>query len=92
MHLLSKIVIPMVESRWKKVAYAMGYSTYEVDSIDKNSQNLNQRCENLFTDWLNSNPDATWLVLLKFIKQVDELLAAAEEIEKKIVSGMMLII
>ena len=64
------------------MAYSMGYPVYEVDAIQEESHDLQQRCQKLFSNWLNTNHHPTWGNLLKRIKAVDDLTAAAEEIEK----------
>ena len=92
MHLLNKIVIPRIEAVWKDVAYSMGYELHIVDAIDQNSHNLKQCCQNLFADWLRKNCDPTWEALLRYIKDVDDLVAAAEEIKKELISGNYMII
>ena len=83
MHLLNKIVIPRIKSKWDDVAYSMGKSFHYVEGIQKESRhNLKQCCQKLFSDWLETSHHPTWGLLLKHIKDVDDLSAAAEEIEK----------
>ena len=48
---------------------------------EEESPDLKQRCERLFSDWLKTSYHPTWGYLLKCIKQVDDLTAAANEIE-----------
>ena len=81
MHLLNKIVIPKIKAMWKDVAYSMGRSVYDVDAIQEESHDLKQCCQKLFSDWLKTSHHPTWGILLKRIKEVDDLTAAAEEIE-----------
>ena len=84
MHLLNKIVIPRIRANWRDVAYSMGYSD-EVDAIQEESHHdLKRCCQKLFTDWLKTSHYRTWGNLLKCIKDVDDLSAAAEEIEKSL--------
>ena len=84
MHLLNKIVIPKIKSMWEDVAFSMGCSIYEVEAIRKESHDLKQRCQKLFSDWLKTSHHPTWGKLLKCIKEVDDLTAAAEDIEKRL--------
>ena len=87
MHLLNKIVTPMIMVEWKAVAYSMGCPPYRVDAIQMESNNnLSQCCEKLFADWLKTSSNPTWKFLLVSIEDVD-LTAAAETIQKELVSG-----
>ena len=87
MHLLNKIVIPKIKTDWKDVAYSMGYESDVVKAIEKESYyQMKECCQNLFAEWLKKR-DPTWEVLLRYIKDVDDLVAAAEKIEEELVSG-----
>ena len=83
MHLLNKIVIPRIKAKWDDVAYSMGKSFHYVEAIQIESHNLKKCCQKLFSDWLETSHHPTWGNLLKYIKDAD-LLAAAEEIEKRL--------
>ena len=88
MHKLNKIVIPRIQSKWKNVAYSMRYQIHDVDAIEKECNHvLRDCCQHLFSKWLTTRHHPTWRKLLDYIKGVDDLVAAAEEIEKKLVSG-----
>ena len=87
MHLLNKIVVPRIKAEWKDVAFSMGYEPHDVDAIDQDFRNLKQRCQYLFADWLGKNHNPTWEALIKYIKDVEDLVAAAEKIEEDLVSG-----
>ena len=88
MHKLNKIVIPRIKSEWKKVAYSMEYKIHDVDAIEKECHHvLEDCCQHLFSKWLRTKLHRTWRELLDYIKDVDDLVAAAEEIEEKLVSG-----
>lgn len=88
MHLLNKIVTPRIMSEWKAVAYSMGYSPYHVCAIQMESNNnLRQCCDNLFANWLKTSSNPTWKFLLVSIKDIVELTAAVETIQKELVSG-----
>ena len=84
MHLLNKIVIPRIRANWRDVAYSMGCSVYDVDAIQEESHDLKQCCHKLFSGWLKTSRHPTWGLLLKRIKDVDDLSAASEEIEKRL--------
>ena len=88
MHHLNKIVIPRIKSEWEDVAYSMGYRFRDVKAIKKESLNdLKECCQKLFSDWLDTSRNPTWKTLLEYIKDVDDLSAAAEEIEEELHSG-----
>ena len=88
MHRLKKIVIPRIISKWKDVAYSMRYKIYDVDATEIECNHvLRDCCQHLFSKWLTTRLHPTWGELLDYIKDVDDLEAADEEIEKKLVSG-----
>ena len=89
MNELLKIVIPKINAKWKDVAYSMRYKVYEVDAIETGCHDLNKCCAKLFTDWLTTHhvpTPKTWRTLLDCLKQVNELTAAVEEIEKELIN------
>ena len=84
---LTKIVIPRVKVYWKDLVYCMRYDS-EVESFDKEGWSDHERCEGLFRIWLNSSrgpTPKTYQILLKYIKKIDDLTAASEEIESKLI-------
>ena len=86
---LINIVIPRVKVHWKWLAYAMRYDSL-VESFNKEGGNLDECCEKMFRNWLNSNhgpTPVTYHTLLKYIKKVKELAAASEEIEEELIEG-----
>ena len=81
---VKEIIIPNVKAHWKDLAYAMKYSIEDVKGFDGNGRSLEERCENLITDWLTSShgpTPKTYQTLLNYIKKVNLLTAAAEKIE-----------
>jgi len=59
------------------------YIPSEISAIEKESCDLKDCCQRLMTRWLDTNcgcTPKTWQTLLKCIKDVEELTAAAEEI------------
>jgi len=84
---LIKIVIPRVKANWEYLAYSMGYKANEVKGFKGDGKDLKEQCRNLFEDWDTTGRGCTpktWEKLLERIKAVDELTAAAEEIEKEL--------
>ena len=74
-------------AKWKDVAYTMRYEIYEVDAIATECHDLKGCCEKLFTNWLTTGHGPTpknWQTLIGHLKQVDDLTAAVEEIEKEL--------
>jgi len=90
MWILIKIVIPKIKAKWKDVAYSMGYKVHDVDAIATESpHNLKECCQKLLTNWLMTRhgpTPKTWHTLIEHLKQVDELTAAVEEIEKELIN------
>ena len=90
MYELINIVIPKMKAQWQKLAYAMKYDIGEVNAFDKDGRDLEERCEKLFTNWITTGhgpTPKTYETLLKYIKKIDELTAAREEIEKELIKG-----
>ena len=90
MHELMKIVFPKVMAQWQKLAYAMKYDIEEVDAFDQQGRDPKECCIKLFINWLTTGHDPapkTYETLLKYIKKVNELTAASEEIEKELIKG-----
>ena len=84
---LIKIVFPKIKAKWQFVAYVMKYTPLEVKAFKNDSNDLDENCLNLFTDWLNTNhgiTPKTWQILIDQIKTVDGLQNAAENIEEKV--------
>ena len=84
---LIKIVVPKVKASWDHVAYSMGYDVYFVKATKKDFSTLDERCEQVFTDWLTTShgpTPKTWETLLSKLKNVDDLVAAVESIEKEL--------
>ena len=90
MHELTEIVIPSVMAEWDTLAYCMRYKPREVEAFRKDSSDLKECCMKLFTNWLESAhgpTPKTYLTLLNHIKKIDCLMAASEEIERKLIKG-----
>ena len=86
-HIVS-IVIPRIKVKWEYVAYSMQYSISAVNAFSKDSE---ESCLNLFKDWLSTSHGVTpktWRTLLDRIKDVDDLQAEAQNIEKKIIKKL----
>ena len=84
---LRRIVVPEVKAHWKDLAYSMGYEIAAVKGIDSDGRNVGDRCIGLFEDWLEfprSCTPKTWKTLIERIRNVDELYAAADRIQKKL--------
>jgi len=82
-----KIVIPKVKASWEDVAYSMGYDVYFVKATREGFNSLEKRCRQVFTDWLMTShgpAPKTWHTLLSKLKDVDDLTAAVESIEKEL--------
>ena len=81
---LIKIVIPKIKFEWENFAYSMGYEPDTVNAIEKECNGkLEDCCKKLFQDWLTTGhgrTPKTWQTVIERIKDVDSLVAAAENI------------
>ena len=86
-HLIN-IVVPRVAAHWSDVAYNLDFSIPTVQIISKKFQNDPVSCcKGLFEEWLNSSKGTQpkiWSTLLTSLKQIEDLQAATEEIEKEL--------
>ena len=86
MEYLVKHVIPKVKACWEDVAYAaLKYEIQDVKAIrQKHQNNVKKCCQELFEDWLTTEhgiKPKTWSTLLCKLREVEDLSAAAKEIE-----------
>ena len=82
------MVIPKVKASWVELAYSMHYEIDAVRGFERDGKSLDERCRKLFEDWLTTGQGCTtktWQTLLQCIKQVNELTATVEEIEKELI-------
>ena len=82
-----KIVIPKIKAEWENVAYSMQYDIDDVNGIEKDSSNLAEMCQKLFKNWLASPKGITpktWRTLLQCIRDVDDLVVAAKDIDTEL--------
>ena len=72
---LIKIVIPRIKADWEYIAYALKYHIYMVKAIrEKNRDDPNRCCKDLFEDWLSTDNGAkpkVWSTLIDALKEVD---------------------
>ena len=89
MHQLNQIVVPRIQAKWENVAYSMGCEIYYVEAIKKDyPHDSEQCCQHLLSKWLKTSKHPTWSKLLEYIEKVNDLVAVAEEIEKKVSAGI----
>ena len=85
---INEIVIPRVEAKWEDVAYALRYKISEVQGIQaKHKDDPKRCCRELFINWLSTDHGVgpkTWSTLLEKLKEVGDLVAATDEIEKEL--------
>ena len=84
---LIKIVIPEIKAEWKYFAYSLKYDIPFVKAIERDCHDSEQCCVKLFEDWLSTGHGAapkTWCILLQKIKQVESLVAAADDIKRQL--------
>ena len=90
MHELTEIVVPNVMAKWERLAYCMRYKPRDVETFRKDSRDSEECCMRLFTNWLESAhgpTPKTYQTLLNHIKKIDDLIAASEEIERRLIKG-----
>ena len=88
---LHELVIPKIFTEWKEVARSLCYSQEAIEKMDKDSLKVYpmQCCEDLFRDWLCSDDSMSprsWKVLINSLKQVQQLMKSAKQIEKDVQS------
>ena len=54
-----QIVFPKIKAKWKYVAHSMRYDCYAVNAFEQDSDDLNERCYELFEDWLTTDRGIT---------------------------------
>lgn len=86
---LYKFVVPKIIPHWEEVAYiSLHYDVPTVERIEATHKgDPKKRCQALLKDWLSTDNGVgpkTWETLLKQLKEVEELAASIEEIEKNI--------
>ena len=87
---LSEYVIPKVLAKWEHLAYRMRYEHREVVAFRRDSQDINQCCIKLFSNWLETGHGPvpkTYQTLLNCINRIDDLTAVSEEIERDLIEG-----
>ena len=85
---LLEVVIPKVAAHWDTLAYFLKFGLPTVEIIGrKHSSDPEKSCREVFSRWLTSNESVspkTWGVLLKTLKEITELTAVTEQIEKEL--------
>ena len=88
MSLLLKIVIPKVATHWDTLAYYLDFEISSVELIkEKYFNNPEKCCKEVFICWLNSKEGIspkTWEVLLNILKEITDVTAVTEQIEKEL--------
>ena len=87
---LNEIVIPKIQAEWESLAYSMRYTAQKVNGFKKDSQDSAECCKSLLVNWLNTGhgpKPKTYQTLLKHIKKIDNLTAASEAVEEKLIEG-----
>ena len=85
---LLTIVVPKVAAYWEILAYCLELEISRVKIIkEKCTSNPENCCKEVFIHWLTSkegiNPK-TWGTLLKTLKEIEDLKAVTEAIEKEL--------
>ena len=85
---LNSIVIPKIAADWRVVADHLDYHPSTIKVIDQRWRgDPIQCCQDLFRNWLGTDHKdgiRNWTTLLSTLKQVRQLRAVTEEIEKEL--------
>ena len=90
MYELIEIVIPKIMAEWETLAYSMRYEPGDVKGFKVDTQDCQQCCKELFTNWLTTDhgPEPkTYQTLLNHIEKIENLVAASEAIKEKLIQG-----
>ena len=90
---LQTIVVPEVMAEWDSLAISMDYELPKINSIRRDHNGVQERCINLFGDWLQTPHGCTpksWETLLKRIKAVPNLFASEGRIRKELLGQQIL--
>ena len=83
---LNKHVIPKIAADWKQVADSLDFDICTIRIIEKKFQNDPlQSCDELMRDWLSTNVGTkpkVWSTLITALKDIRQLTAIVEQIEK----------
>ena len=88
---LIKVVIPKVKAKWDSLAFCMRYTPEEVSGFKKDSQDSDECCKNLFTNWISTGHGPypkTYQTLLEHIKEIEDLKTASEKAEEELIKGI----
>ena len=89
MHQVVKIVVPRIAGHWKEVAYNLHYDVTRVRIIQERCRDDPEQCTcELFMYWLLSSEGLgprSWETLLSALKQMPNLKAVSESIEKELI-------
>lgn len=81
---INRIVTPRIKPEWEDFAYALHYEINSVKAIkEKYREDPKKCCRALFEDWLltdHGDGPKTWQTILDKLKEVEDLVAAREEI------------
>ena len=85
-----ELVIPRIYTHWKDVAACLKYSQDTIEMMDEKWKGVNaiQCCEDMLRDWLctddSLHPSCSWETLIGVLKQVNQLISPAKQIEKDV--------
>ena len=93
---LLKFVVPKVAACWDSLAFCLDFEISTVENIKETfSNNPEKCCKKVFIHWLTSKDGVgpkTWETLLNTLKEITNLAAATEEIEKELNKKLFVIV
>ena len=88
MSTLIKVVVPRIAPHWNIVAYFLKFELPRIEIIRQQHPNDPERsCVKMFDHWLSTDEGVkpkTWNGLLKTLKEIKQLAAVTEQIEKEL--------
>ena len=70
-----------VSSCWKELALEVDFPYETINRINKDHDNIKDKCYDMFNTWLQRSPNACWCHIVNALKQC-KMLQLAKDIEK----------
>ena len=79
-----------ISSCWKDLAVELDLPYKTVKRIDKDNDNIKDKCYDMFSTWLERSPEACWCNIVRALKKC-EMLKLAKDIENYFLSTQLAI-
>ena len=74
-----------ISSCWMDLALELDLQFETINTINKDHDNIKDKCRNMFNTWLERSPDACWCHIVNALK-VHNMLQLANDIEQSFLS------